>query len=75
MEILIFEDNGGRHRWRIVAGDGRTLAQSVSFTSYLDAERGARHVRDGVGSASFEPRAVGERAVDLVARRVAPQTR
>jgi hypothetical protein len=76
MEFLTFEDNGGRHRWRIVAGDGGTVAQLVSFASYLDAERAARHVRDGVSAVSFEPRAVGERAVDRVARRVvAPHTR
>ena len=76
MEFLIFEDNRGRYRWRIVAGDGGTLAQSVSFTSYLNTEQAARHGRDGVGSASFEPRAVAERPVDLVARRApAPHTR
>jgi uncharacterized protein YegP (UPF0339 family) len=76
MEFLIFADNRGRYRWRIVAGDGGTLAQSVSFASYVDAERAAGHVRDGVGSASFEPRAVAEGPVDLVARRAAaPHTR
>jgi hypothetical protein len=42
-EFLTFEENGGRHRWRIVAGDGGTVAQLVSFASYLDAERAARH--------------------------------
>jgi uncharacterized protein YegP (UPF0339 family) len=40
MEFVIFADNGGRYRWRIVAGDGGTLAQSVSFASYVDAEPG-----------------------------------
>jgi hypothetical protein len=27
MEFLVFEDNGGAYRWRIVGGDGATLAQ------------------------------------------------
>jgi len=37
MEFLIFEDNGVACHWRIVAGDGATLAQSGSFASYQDA--------------------------------------
>jgi uncharacterized protein YegP (UPF0339 family) len=69
MRFLIFEDNGGAHHWRIVAGDGATLAQSVGFLSYEDAERAARHVREGAGSASFEPRAEVDQPVDLIARR------
>jgi uncharacterized protein YegP (UPF0339 family) len=68
MGFLIFEDNGGAYYWRLVAGDGATLAQSVSFDSYDDAEQAARHVRDMAGSASFEPRAGGDQPVNLVAR-------
>ena len=67
MEFVIFADNGGRYRWRIVAGDGANLAQSVSFASYVDAERAAGHVRDGVGSTSFEPRTVAAGRSHLVA--------
>ncbi|HEY4825916.1 MAG TPA: DUF1508 domain-containing protein [Solirubrobacteraceae bacterium] len=55
--FLVFEDNGGGYHWRIVAGDGATLAHSAGFVSYEDAERAARHVRDEAGSASFEPNA------------------
>jgi uncharacterized protein YegP (UPF0339 family) len=55
--FLIFEDNGGGYHWRIVAGDGATLAHSAGFVSYGDAERAARHIRDKAGSASFEPNA------------------
>jgi hypothetical protein len=51
MEFLTFEENGGRHRWRIVAGDGGTVAQLVSFASYLDAERAARHVTSATARA------------------------
>lgn len=69
MEFLIFEDNGGAYRWRIVAGERETLAQSGGFASYEDAEHAARHVRDGAASARFEPRAVEAVPVDLIARR------
>ena len=65
IEFLIFEDNGGDYHWRIIAGDGGTLAESVTFASYEDAEQAARRVRDGVGAASFEPRAGGHQPVDL----------
>lgn len=67
MEFLTFEDNGD-YRWRTIAGNGGTLAESVSFVSYEDAEQ-ARRVRDGVGPASFEPRAGGDQPVDLAGRR------
>ena len=69
MRFLIFEDNGGAYHWRIVAGDGVILAQSVGFVSYEAAERAARHVRDEAGSAGFEPRAGVDQPVDLAARR------
>jgi uncharacterized protein YegP (UPF0339 family) len=56
MEFAIFEDNGGRYDWRIVAGNGGILARSEGFASYEDAERAAHRVRDGAASASFKPR-------------------
>jgi uncharacterized protein YegP (UPF0339 family) len=68
MEFVVFEDNGGGYHWRIIAGNGGTLAESVSFASFEDAEQAARRVRDGVGSASFEPRAGGDQRIDLAAR-------
>ena len=73
MEFLIFEDNGGAYHWRIVAGDGTTLAQSGSFASYQDAEQAARRVRDGAASARFKRRAGELRAVDLATRRDRPR--
>ena len=75
MEFLIFEDNGGAYHWRVVAGDGETLAQSGGFASYEGAERAARHVREGAASARFEPRAVNAVPVDLIARATLPTTR
>lgn len=55
LEFLIYRDNGGRYRWEIVDGSGDSLAQSGIFTSQDDAERAARYVFDGAGSARFEP--------------------
>ena len=69
MEFVVFEDNGGAHHWRIVAGDGATLGQSGGFASYQDAEQAARHVREGAASSRFEPRVGKVAPVDLIARR------
>ena len=73
MEFLIFEDNGGAYHWRIVAGDGATLAQSGSFASYDDAEQAAQRVRDGAASARFNRRGRELGAVDLATRRDRPR--
>ncbi|MGN6168100.1 MAG: YegP family protein [Solirubrobacteraceae bacterium] len=72
MEFLIFEDNGGAYHWRIVGGDGATLAQSESLASYDAAEQAARRVRDGAASARFNRRAGELGAVDLATRRDRP---
>jgi uncharacterized protein YegP (UPF0339 family) len=69
MEFLVFEDNGGAYRWRIVGGDGATLAQSGSFASQDRAEQAARDVRNGAASAPFDRRGGEVRAVDLAAGR------
>lgn len=73
MELLIFEDNGGAYHWRIVAGDGATLAQSRSFASYQDAEQAAQWVRDAAASARFKRRGRELGAGDLAARRDRPR--
>lgn len=73
MEFLIFEDNGGAYHWRIVAGDGATLAQSESLASYDAAEQAARRVRDGAASARFSRRGCELGAVDLATRRDRPR--
>jgi uncharacterized protein YegP (UPF0339 family) len=72
MRFVVFEDNSGAYRWRIVGGDGATLAQSESFASYAGAELAARHVKDGAASALFERPAGEDRPVDLSARRDHP---
>ena len=50
MEFLIFEDNGGGHRWTIVDGAGKSLGQSGSYASHDEAEHAARLVRDNAGA-------------------------
>ncbi len=69
MEFLIAQDNGGGYRWRIVAGNGATLAQSGSFASYARAEQAAHHVRDGAASARFDRLAGEVRPLDVAASR------
>lgn len=73
MELLIVEDNVGAYHWRIVAGDGATLAQSGSFVSYDDAEQAAQRVRSGAASARFSRRGRELGAIDLAARRDRPR--
>ena len=73
IEFLIFEDNGGAYRWRILAGDGATLAQSGSFASYDRAEQAARRVRDAAASARLNHRGRELGAVDLATRRGRPR--
>ena len=60
LEFLIYRDNGGDYHWEIVGGGGESVAQSGSFASYDDAERAARRVHDGAGSARFEPAGADE---------------
>jgi uncharacterized protein YegP (UPF0339 family) len=71
MELLVFQDNGGRYLWALVAATGEQLAHSPSFASYEDARDAAVRMRDGAGSARLEgPEAVAP-PVDLSARREA----
>ena len=72
IKFVVFEDNGGAYRWKIVAGDGATLAQSESFASLDRAEHAAQLVREGAASASFDRRAGEVGPVDLAARRDRP---
>lgn len=37
----IFPDHAGQHRWRLRAANGEIVAQSESYSSPRDAERGA----------------------------------
>jgi uncharacterized protein YegP (UPF0339 family) len=69
IELLVFEDNGGRYRWTMVAATGEQLAQSPSFASYQDAWDAAGRVRDGAGSARLERDDAAALPVDLSARR------
>jgi uncharacterized protein YegP (UPF0339 family) len=61
LEFLVYRDNGGDFHWEIVSERDETLAQSGSFASYDDAERAARRVHDGAGTARFEPRVAEDR--------------
>ena len=56
VEFLIYRANSGDHHWELVDDRGGRLVQSGSFTSQVEAERGALHVYEGIRSAPFEPR-------------------
>ena len=66
LEFLVHRDNGGDYSWEIVGGSGESLAQSGSFASHDDAERAARRVYDGAGSARFELDVAEERQLVAV---------
>ena len=66
LEFLVHQDNGGAYFWEIVGERGESLGRSGSFASYEDAERGARRVHDGAGSARVGPHAVEERQLVAV---------
>jgi hypothetical protein len=54
LEFLVHQDNGSHYYWEIVGERGESLASSGSFASHGDAERAARRVYDGAGSARFQ---------------------
>jgi hypothetical protein len=66
LEFLVQQDNGGHYYWEVVGERGESLAHSGSFASYDDAERGARRVHDGAGSARFGPHVARERQLVAV---------
>ena len=66
LEFLVHRDNGGDYHWEIVDGGGESLAQSGNFASHDHAERAARCVYDGAGSARFEPHVAEERQLVAV---------
>jgi uncharacterized protein YegP (UPF0339 family) len=66
MEFQVFRDNGGEYHWTVQADSGESLAQSGSFASHKDAERAARHVYEGAGSARFDAGAAEERPLVAV---------
>lgn len=55
MRFVIYKDSGGNYRWRLVAGNGQTVAGSgQGFDSQANARRAAENVRDNAGSATVE---------------------
>jgi uncharacterized protein YegP (UPF0339 family) len=66
LQFLVHPDNAGDYHWELVGERGESLAQSRSFASHEDAERAARRVHDGAGSARFEAHAADERRLVAV---------
>jgi uncharacterized protein YegP (UPF0339 family) len=66
LEFLVHQDNGGYYHWEIVDEQGESLAKSGRFASHDEAERAARCVQDGAGSARFELHLAEERQLVAV---------
>jgi uncharacterized protein YegP (UPF0339 family) len=66
LQFLVHSDNAGDYHWELVGERGQSLAQSRSFASHEDAERAARRVHDGAGSARFDAHASEERQLVAV---------
>ena len=55
MKLQVYPDSGGNYRWRLVAGNGRTIASSgESFDSKSNAKRAAQNFGDRASSAKYE---------------------
>ena len=76
MTFVIYEDNGGRYHWTLVADGGEIIVRSRGFQSYEQAEDAARIVHRGASRASFEDRTGAPSQVDdLLVRRHSPTAR
>jgi len=55
MKLVLYADTSGKYRWRLVSGNGQTVASSgEAFDSQSNARRAAENVRDNAGSAEVE---------------------
>ena len=46
LRFEVYEENSGRHRWRLITSDGQDLAtSSASFASHEEAQRAAEEKR------------------------------
>ena len=53
MRCELYEDTGGKHRWRMVSSNGQTVASSgQGFSTRSNARRAAFNVRDKGGAAT-----------------------
>ncbi len=55
MKFKVYKDRRGEFRWRLVASNGRTVADSgEGYDSRSNARRAAENVKAGAGSATIE---------------------
>lgn len=51
-KFVIYKDEGGKYRWRMVSSNGQTTASSGQhFDSHHDAKRAAEHVKEHAATA------------------------
>ena len=55
MKFKIYRDRRGEYRWRLIAANGRTVADSAEgYDSRSNARRAAENVKAGAGTAPIE---------------------
>jgi uncharacterized protein len=55
MKFKVYRDNAGEWRWRLVAGNGRTVGDSgEGYVSHSNAVRAAETARREIGGATIE---------------------
>jgi uncharacterized protein YegP (UPF0339 family) len=61
VKFVVYMDRSRRYRWRLVAGNGHTIATSdQAFSSKATAKRAATGIRDRAGAAEVvEERGLG----------------
>ncbi len=53
-KFVIYKDEAGRYRWRLVSPNGQITASSGQhFGSHYDARRAAEHVKQHAGTADI----------------------
>jgi len=50
-QFQFFVDKAGYHRWRLIAANGEIVAASEGYSSYSNAIRSARRVKEIASSA------------------------
>ena len=53
-KFTFFRDTAGYFRWRLIARNGEQIAASEAYSTYANAVRSAKRIRELAGSAIIE---------------------
>jgi hypothetical protein len=56
LKFVIFKDKAGKHRWRMVAGNGQPLASSEAYAAKAGARNAIAAVKKGASGALVDDR-------------------